>query len=299
MSLQDVDGIAYTRGPGIGGCLSVGSNAMRTLAAAMKKPLVAVHHMQAHALTPFLTEPIDSLPTYPFLSLLISGGHTLLLLANSPRDFKILATATDEAIGRTIDKVARALQIPWASGPEEGYELPLYVTPMPGRLQFAFAAFTPYAVASAFQRAVLRHLEDKLDLALRHCSRERIPIRHLVVSGGVASNIYLGKGGSIIRIPMSPIADAPPRLFEYLEEQTHFGHPIDLVFPPVSLCTDNAAMIAWASMDRFLSGNTDPYTIDLKAKWSIEDLDAPPFNTMFPPGTRLHDVYYIGSNVGV
>ncbi|CDO76685.1 hypothetical protein BN946_scf184677.g5 [Trametes cinnabarina] len=99
-----VDGIAFTRGPGIPGCLSVCGNAARTLAAALNKPLVGVHHMQAHALTPLLTSPPSELPQFPFLTLLVSGGHTLLLLASSRTSFRILATTLDESIGNAYDK---------------------------------------------------------------------------------------------------------------------------------------------------------------------------------------------------
>ncbi|TFY61574.1 hypothetical protein EVJ58_g4428 [Rhodofomes roseus] len=300
MSVQDVDGIAYTRGPGMTGCLAVGSNAVKTLAASLKKPLVGVNHMQAHALTPFLTEPADMLPTFPFLSLLVTGGHTLLLLVESPRDFKILATTTDEAIGRAIDKVARLLKLPWGErglgasleeyvkkGPpegfdiEKGYEIPLYSTPMHRRLEFSFAGVhsatemflreregnidecTRYATAYAFQKATVRQLEDKLKLALRACKQNRVPIRHLVVSGGVACNM----------------------LSEFLEEQDEY-YPIELIYPPVEMCTDNAAMIAWASIDRFLTGDTDPYSTDLVPQWSVEDFFFYPERSVSPANPK-------------
>ncbi|KZT68289.1 peptidase M22, glycoprotease [Daedalea quercina L-15889] len=285
MYIEDVDGIAYTRGPGMPGCLSVGSNAMKTLATALRKPLIGVNHMHAHALTPFLTQPPESRPTYPFLTLLVSGGHTMFVLAKSPRDFEVLAATQDEAIGRTVDKVARLLKIPWGDGglgasleryvlagpPEgyneqEGYEIPIYSTPMPKSVDLAFGAYhsiterflrgredtidenTRYAVAKSFQRAIVRQLEDKLGLIFRQLKDDRIQIHHLVVSGGVASNSFVREGPT----------------------------PVKLVFPPVSLCTDNAAMVAWASMDRFLAGESDPGTTELLPKWSIDNLDAPP-----------------------
>ncbi|CCM04372.1 uncharacterized protein FIBRA_06545 [Fibroporia radiculosa] len=302
MSINDVDGIAYTRGPGIGGCLSVGSNAAKTLAAALNKPLVGVHHMQAHALTPFLTTPVDSLPTYPFLTLLVSGGHTLLLLASSPRTFRTLATTLDESIGRAFDKVSRMLSLPWSqhgpgaaleqfcmSGPtsdpveaeseERGarsqaeLEAPHIPLPMRGRLAFSYTGLhstverfmharggiidehTRYAIATRFQMAAVGQLEEKLALGLRVCRRKGIDIRHLVVSGGVASNMFLRQRLRACLDGASPDV------------------PISLIFPPPSLCTDNAVMIAWASMQRFLAGDTDDYTIELRSKWSVEDLD--------------------------
>ncbi|KAH9830728.1 glycoprotease family-domain-containing protein [Rhodofomes roseus] len=291
-SVQDVDGIAYTREPGMTGCLSVGSNAMRTLAAALKKPLDGLDHMQAHALTPFLTEtePADMLPTFPFLSLLVTAGNTLLLLVKSPRDSKILAATKDMTIGGAIEKVARSLKLPRGEpglgasleeylrkGPPEGYviekdyEIPLYSTPMPGRLEFSFASersdtdrflrereedvdeCTGYAVAYAFQKTIVPQLEGKLKLALRACRQDRVPIKHLVVSGGVASNMFLRQ----------------TRVVRVVKEQDEYN-PIELIYPPVSLCTDNAAIIAWALIERFLTGDTDPYSTNLVPKWSVE-----------------------------
>ncbi|KAI0727376.1 glycoprotease [Fomitopsis betulina] len=289
--LQDVDGIAFTRGPGMSGCLSVGSNAMKTLASVLKKPMIGVHHMHAHALTPFLTEPADSQPSYPFLSLLLSGGHSLILLALSPREFQILGSSRDEPVGRTFDKVARRIGIPWGDrglgasleeyvrkGPPEGYdvsggyEIPHYATPMLGTFQLAFASYhsateqfmtarngeidehTRYAVASAFQTAIAKQLGYKVRKALQHCKSKRIPIGHVVAGGGVASNMFLREN-----------------LRSSLDEQGLKS--VELVYPPPSLCTDNAAMVAWAAMGPLTAGQTDPPETELVPKWSIEDLD--------------------------
>ncbi|PCH43506.1 peptidase M22 glycoprotease [Wolfiporia cocos MD-104 SS10] len=296
LAVSDVDGVAFTQGPGIAGCLSVGANAAKTLAAALNKPLVGVHHMQAHALTPFLTTPTEELPQYPFLTLLISGGHTLLLLATSPRTFRTLATTVDESIGRVFDKVSRMLSLPWNThgpgaaleafvkfGPpaeqlvahaEGQIEAPEFSIPMRGRLAFSYTGphsaverflharggivndTTRYEIASRFQRAAVGQLEEKLALGLEACRQKDTQIRHLVVSGGVASNLFLRE-----------------RLRVCLDKASPNVH-ISLVFPPPSLCTDNAVMIAWASMSRFLNGDTDDYTIDLRSKWSIEELDS-------------------------
>ncbi|KAG8746980.1 hypothetical protein FRC10_002779 [Ceratobasidium sp. 414] len=151
LGIDDIDGIAFTRGPGMPGCLNVGAGAARTLAAALQKPLVGVHHMQAHALTAlYTTQPP---PTYPFLSLLISGGHTLLLLAHSSSDFKILATTRDENIGNAFDRVATLLRVPWSKEWSAGASLerfalnaaeldaPFHV-PMPGKLEFSYSGLS-------------------------------------------------------------------------------------------------------------------------------------------------------------
>jgi N6-L-threonylcarbamoyladenine synthase len=223
------------------GCLGVGSTAAKTLAAALQKPLVGVHHMvrsspsfrlcktftfnpkQAHALTPVFTSTPNP-PRFPFLTLLVSGGHTLLLLATSITQFRILATTRDESIGRVFDKVARILAIPWsAKGPGASLEEFVAASPirddlvrpmpqtMPGILSFSFSGLhsvvdrfvtarggadaldlaTKRALASAFQSAAVKQLEDKVALALGWCRKREVGVQHLVVSGGVASNMFL------------------------------------------------------------------------------------------------------------
>ncbi|KAG6866607.1 hypothetical protein C0991_000717 [Blastosporella zonata] len=283
---KDIDGIAYTRGPGIGGCLSVCSNAAKSLAAVLDLPLVGVHHMQAHALTPLLTS-YSNPPKFPFLTLLVSGGHTLLLLATSLTNFRILATTPDESIGRAFDKVSRLLGLSWtALGPGAALEqfcdsptdlplpsLPPYPRPFRGHLSFSYSSLhshterflaahpdpdlpTRLALARGFQSAAVAQLEEKLLLAFAWCAGQGIHIQDVVVSGGVASNTFLRHR---LAECVSKI-DAPA--------------PINLSFPPPSLCTDNAVMIAWASMHRFQAGDTDPYTIELLPKWDIDTLNA-------------------------
>ena len=178
---------------------------------------------QAHALTPLLTSAPNP-PKFPFLTLLISGGHTLLLLATSQTQFRILATTPDESIGRVFDKVSRLLALPWsARGPGAALEefvdaspvedslVPSMPRTMRGYLGFSFAGLhsaverfvtarggaeglddaTRRALASAFQSAALDQLEEKVSLALKWCRVQGVGLNHLVVSGGVASNSYL------------------------------------------------------------------------------------------------------------
>lgn len=187
---------------------------------------------QAHALTPLLTTPPSSPshPYFPFLTLLISGGHTLLVLARSPFSFTTLATTPDISIGNAFDKVARLLKIPWSSsGPGAALErfaqsgsgtttntslpnIPPFPVPMHNQLAFSFSGLysaveryaascagypdhideaTKVAIARAFQVAAVGQLEEKLGLGLKWCLNQRVPVRHLVVSGGVASNQFL------------------------------------------------------------------------------------------------------------
>ncbi|KAG6878547.1 hypothetical protein C0993_004446 [Termitomyces sp. T159_Od127] len=246
----DIDGIAFTRGPGIGGCLSVSSNAAKSLAAALGLPLVG----QAHALTPLLTAHPNP-PTFPFLTLLVSGGHTLLLLASSLTSFRTLATTADESIGRSFDKVSRHLGIPWAAlGPGAALEhfcaqpfdgadlppLPAFPRPCRGQLAFSYASLHSYveryldakggldntdlptrlALARGFQTAAVAQLEEKLLLAFRWCLSQGIRVQDVVVSGGVASNAYLRERLAVC------------------VAQVDSGSPIRLSFPPPELCTD-------------------------------------------------------------
>jgi N6-L-threonylcarbamoyladenine synthase len=225
---------------GMPGCLSVGMNAAKSLAAALRKPIVGVHHMvcrfhcpfrvsdsvpqQGHALTPLLTS-YPKEPKFPFLTLLISGGHTLLVLATSEKSFRLLATTGDASIGRSFDKVSKLLQLKWTKlGPGDALEKFVSETdgsdepnvtpitrPLVGQLAFSFAAHHSHvkslieqygpietidinlkrAIAREFQSAAVSHLEDKLILALKWCRKQDISLRHVVVSGGVASNSFL------------------------------------------------------------------------------------------------------------
>ncbi|KIM45154.1 hypothetical protein M413DRAFT_66070 [Hebeloma cylindrosporum] len=285
--LRDIDGIAFTRGPGMPGCLSVGMNAAKTLAAALRKPLVGVHHMQAHALTPLLTAWPNQ-PTFPFLTQLVSGGHTLLLLATSVNSFRILATTRDESIGRSFDKVSKLLELNWTNlGPGDALEkfcaedsgvdcpsIPAFPRPLLGKLAYSFAALHSHvkqfievqggianltlsmkrALARGFQIAAVQHLEEKLLLGLNYCKTENIPVRSVVVSGGVASNTFLRER------------------FQACLLDFDSNTSLSLTFPPPSLCTDNAVMIGWTSIYRFLAQDTDNYDIGLRPKWCIEDL---------------------------
>ncbi|GJN88721.1 hypothetical protein Rhopal_001687-T1 [Rhodotorula paludigena] len=299
LTLDDLDGIAATRGPGMYGCLSVCLGAAKALAAATGKPLLGVHHMQAHALTPFLTaSPMTSSPSpeFPFLTLLLSGGHTLLLLARSLSSFEILATTTDESIGASIDKVARDLDIPWALGsgsPGAALEAfafphgassptaaglppdPHFTLPYPRDLAFSYAGLRSALtrvlrdeptsemrperkeqVARAFMRAAFAQIEGKVERAIKVLKEKgEDEVKGLVVSGGVASNLVLRE-----------------RLRDKLDS---LGRPdLPLIFPPPSLCTDNAAMIAYVGLLRLERGLVDPLTVMQRAKWPITECEA-------------------------
>ncbi|KAK0218398.1 Gcp-like domain-containing protein [Armillaria nabsnona] len=275
LDISGIDGIAFTRGPGMGICLSVACNTAKTLAAVTGKPLVGVHHMQAHALTPLLTSWPD-IPTFPFLSLLISGGHTLLLLANSVDSFRVLTTTRDESIGRTFDKVTRELGLGWAGPSLEKFcnqdienKTPQDFTPfsnaMPGEMGFSYLGYysqverfvhrrgsvenvapeEKVAVARAFQVAAVDHLESKLMLGIKQCFRDNIPINmsSSVVGLRVIRIYELGK-------PLTQMLSNPP-----------VNGRLTLQYPPPSLCTDDAVMVAWASIERFLASDHDEFIL--------------------------------------
>ncbi|KAK9708351.1 Mitochondrial tRNAs modification protein [Basidiobolus ranarum] len=225
ISAFELDAIAVTRGPGIPACLSVGLNAAKTLAAVLKKPLIGVHHMEGHALTARLTEEWQ--PQFPFLCLLISGGHTLILLAEDVNKYQMLGTTLDDSVGEAFDKVARSLKLPWIKGRGGGagaalekcaldgdatkfiLPIPLNVNEHRYKMNFSFSGLkaavsriveeqvdtnNPQMVAdmaASFQGVVLKHLENKLTLAFNHCIQRNIKVTSLVASGGVASNMAI------------------------------------------------------------------------------------------------------------
>ncbi|CAM0143091.1 Mitochondrial tRNAs modification protein [Umbelopsis sp. WA50703] len=293
-SINDIDCVAVTRGPGLPPCLSVGMNAAKTLAAVAKKPIVGVHHMEAHALTARLTtENADGscvpAPAFPFMTLLISGGHTLLLQANAVGNYDQLGTTMDDAVGEAIDKASRALGLKWAQGRRGGpgvaleqaatkgdpsrfdkfLPLPLSEREWTKKIGFSFSGLKTAMIrmveqhkiagndqdvadaAAAFQNKCVQHLEQKLRLALdKSVKQNNTPLTALVVSGGVASN-------SLVRSRLESLASS-------------YGLP--LICPPPKLCTDNGVMIAWAGIERYQAGLMDNYEMTTIPKWPIEQL---------------------------
>ncbi|KAF0412164.1 peptidase M22, glycoprotease [Gigaspora margarita] len=282
---KDIDVVAVTRGPGLPGCLGIGLSAAKTLAAVLGKPLIGVHHMEAHALTARLTQSPELLP-FPFLTLLISGGHTLILVAHGIGHYTQLGTTIDDSIGDAFDKTARLLKLSWLKGRGGGAGAALeqcalkgdpekYIVPIPMRkdarrkreMNYSFSGLKTSIkdlvekyklnlddenvkndLAATFQRAATIHLIDKLELAFEWCRNKGISLTALVASGGVASN-------KSIRSTLKLLAN----------EQ----HNIPLICPPPHLCTDNGIMIAWTGVERFRAGLIDEYTIDHIPKWSI------------------------------
>ena len=265
MSIAQVDAIAATAGPGLIGGVMVALLAGKGIALAAGKPLIAVNHLEGHALSPRLIDPDLG---FPYLLLLVSGGHCQLLEVQGVGDYRRLATTIDDAAGEAFDKAGKLLGLPYPGGPAietlardgdaEAVPLP---RPLVGSAEphFSFAGlksavqravasgdFAPEDIAASFQQAVVDCLVDRTRLAL-----ERSDAPALVVAGGVAAN-------QAIRSALGDLAKEQGRRFSV---------------PPAWLCTDNAAMIAWAGAERLAAGLVDGLDAPARARWPL-DADA-------------------------
>ena len=263
VGIDQVDAIAATAGPGLIGGVMVALLAGKGLALAAGKPLVAVNHLEGHALSPRLVDPDLG---FPYLLLLVSGGHCQVLEVRGVGDYRRLATTIDDAAGEAFDKAAKLLGLGYPGGPAiealardgDPRAVPL---PRPlvgsGEPHFSFAGLKsavqraiasgehrPEDVAASFQQAVVDCLVDRTRLALQSSDAPA-----LVVAGGVAAN-------GAIRAGLEALATEQGRRF---------------VVPPAWLCTDNAAMIAWAGAERFALGLTDPLDVAARARWPLDE----------------------------
>lgn len=270
VELDDLDGIAAAAGPGLIGGVIVGLTTAKALALASQKPFIAVNHLEAHALTARLTEALP----FPYLLLLVSGGHTQLVAVKGVGDYAGLGSTMDDAAGEAFDKVAKLLGLPYPGGPHveklaaEGnvarFDLP---RPMLGRPNpdFSFSglktavrleverihplAVTDVAdVCASFQAAVIDTIIDRCRAALRLFRETVCQPAAMVVAGGVAAN------GALRRALMRFCGEAGLRL----------------VMPPANLCTDNGAMIAWAGIERLSLGLVDDMTFAARPRWPLD-----------------------------
>jgi len=269
ISAGELDGVAYTAGPGLIGALLVGALTARSLAWAWKVPAVAVHHMEGHLLAPMLeVEP----PEFPFVALLVSGGHTLLVEVGGVGRYRVLGDSVDDAVGEAFDKTAKLLGLPYPGGPalaslaRDGdpsrYRFPRPMTDRPG-LDFSFSGLKTFAlntwresaqgareradIARAFEEAVVDTLVIKCRRALAETR-----INRLVVAGGVGANQRLRE-----------------RLRELLARE---GGRV--FYPRPEFCTDNGAMIACAGYRRLRAGGAEGLAVRVLPRWSLEELDA-------------------------
>ena len=271
VSLADIDAVAAAAGPGLIGGLIVGVVSAKAIALATAKPFIAVNHLEAHALTVGLT---DGLPP-PYLMLLVSGGHTQVLLVRGVADYTRISTTIDDALGEAFDKTAKLLGLPQPGGPAvekaalagnpDRFELP---RPMKGRAEphFSFAGLKTAVrqrareaaplkdsdiadLCASFQQAVLDTVLDRCRKAIS-IAREGTgnEIRHFVAAGGVAANAALRQG-----------------LTELARSEG-----MDFHAPPLALCGDNAAMIAWAGAERLAKGLTDPLGAPVHPRWPLD-----------------------------
>ena len=263
ITIRDVDAVAATAGPGLIGGVMVALLAGKGLALAAGKPLIAVNHLEGHALSPRLADPDLA---FPYLLLLVSGGHCQLLEVSGVGEYRRLATTIDDAAGEAFDKAAKLLGLPYPGGPaieELARSGDPKAVPLPrplvgsGEPHFSFAGLKSAVqravaaaehsredIAASFQQAVVDCLVDRTRIAL-----EKSDTPTLVVAGGVAAN-------TAIRAALADLAKQKDRAFSV---------------PPGWLCTDNAAMIAWAGAEHFAAGQFDDLDVPARARWPLDE----------------------------
>lgn len=272
LSLSDLDAVAYTAGPGLIGALMVGASTGRALALGLEIPAIAVHHMEGHLLAPMLEE---NPPAFPFVALLVSGGHTQLVRVDGIGEYELLGESLDDAAGEAFDKAAKMLGLAYPGGPliatlaEQGdrsrFRFPRPMTDRPG-LDFSFSGLKTFTlntanncrdeagnidprtmadIAAAFEDAVVDTLAIKCRRALRETG-----LKQLIIAGGVSAN---------------------RRLRERLEEMVS-AEKSRLYYARPHFCTDNGAMIAYAGCQRLLAGQSSDLTILAKPRWPMATL---------------------------
>lgn len=269
-SLEDLDAIAYTQGPGLAGALLVGASVAASLGFALDVPVIGLHHLEGHLLSPLLATPA---PAFPFVALLVSGGHTQLMQVGGVGDYQLLGETVDDAAGEAFDKTAKLLGLPYPGGPAlsrmaESGNPKRFRLPRPmlgsGDLNFSFAGLktavltlvnrsdgdpqTRSDIAAAFQEAMVEVLVKKSAGALRQQGLDR-----LVVAGGVGANRQLREAlsGRAVR------------------------EGFEVFYPPQDLCTDNGAMIAFAGALRLSQDRPGARGFSVRARWELETLTRP------------------------
>jgi tRNA N6-adenosine threonylcarbamoyltransferase len=272
LTKQDIDAVAYTAGPGLVGALMVGACSGRALAYALNVPAVGVHHMEGHLLAPMLE---DAPPAFPFVALLVSGGHTQLVEVDGIGEYRLLGESLDDAAGEAFDKAAKMMDLDYPGGPriaklaEQGsasrFKFPRPMTDRPG-LDFSFSGLKTFTlntvakhkqddglpddqtcadIAFAFQEAVVDTLVIKCRRALQQCE-----MKTLVIAGGVSAN---------------------QRLREKLEAAlAKIGAKV--FYARHEFCTDNGAMIAYAGAQRLMAGQAQDLSVKVKPRWDLESL---------------------------
>ncbi|MAD75519.1 MAG: tRNA (adenosine(37)-N6)-threonylcarbamoyltransferase complex transferase subunit TsaD [Rheinheimera sp.] len=267
VTASDIDGVAYTAGPGLAGALLVGATIGRSLAYAWQRPALAVHHMEGHLLAPMLE---DNPPPFPFLALLVSGGHTQLVGVESIGRYELLGESIDDAAGEAFDKTAKLMGLDYPGGPllaklaltgdSKKYKFPRPMTDRPG-LDFSFSGLKTSAanviakegsgeqvqadIAASFQQAVVDTLVIKCERALDQTGFQR-----LVIAGGVSANLSLREQLAVLL-------------------KRRGG---EVYYPRKEFCTDNGAMIAYAGCQRLQAGQQQDLTIGVTPRWPMQEL---------------------------
>ena len=283
ISIDELDGVAATAGPGLIVCLTVGLNIGKSIAAFSNKPFIGVNHLEGHALSPGLEKKIK----FPYLLLLISGGHTQFLIVKDVNEYEQLGTTIDDALGEAFDKTAKMLDLGYPGGPnvekfsklgdKNFFKLPEPIINKAG-CNLSFAGLKTavlreskkingenklkYNLAASFQNTINKILYKKTKVAVQ-MFREKTKKENfqLIVAGGVAANESIRKNLSILSNEMG----------------------FETIYPDLKFCGDNAAMIAWAGIQRFKKNMIDDITVSAKSRWPLDE-NAP---YMKGPGLKL------------
>lgn len=266
LTSDKINGIAYTAGPGLMGALLVGATTARSLAWSWQIPAIAVHHMEGHLLAPMLEKDP---PSFPFVALLISGGHTLLVKVEAIGKYHLLGESLDDAAGEAFDKTAKMLDLGYPGGPklsalaEKGIARVKFPRPMTDRpgLDFSFSGLKTFTlntinsmdktdqnkanIAAAFQQAIAETLSIKCKRAMQQTGLTR-----LIVAGGVSAN-------KEIRQQLKTMAAK---------------ENLQIYFPRLEFCTDNGAMIAYAGCQRLMAGQHEGLEVQTRPRWPINQL---------------------------
>ena len=282
LHLNNINGISATAGPGLIVCLTVGLNAGKAIAGSLKKPFVAVNHLEGHALSPKINRKIK----FPYLLLLISGGHTQFLEVNGVNNYKRLGTTIDDALGEAFDKTAKLLGIEFPGGPKieewakkgdkNYFKLPKPILKK-GGCNLSFAGLKTavlrtsqvlknkkekYHLAASFQKTINEILYEKTKIAMKKfLINKNNQTNTFVIAGGVASNLSIREN-----------------LIKLAKEKNFIS-----IFPPMNLCSDNAAMIAWTGIERYKINLIDNLEFSSRARWPLDS--SAPF--LKGPGLKL------------
>ncbi|NCP62742.1 MAG: tRNA (adenosine(37)-N6)-threonylcarbamoyltransferase complex transferase subunit TsaD [Alphaproteobacteria bacterium] len=277
LTLADIDGVAVTCGPGLIGGVMVGVMMGKSIAAVHNKPFLAINHLAGHGLVPRLSDNLS----FPYLLLLVSGGHSQIVVVKSALDFEVLGSTQDDAVGECFDKCAKMMGLPYPgganvekaalTGDKKRFQLP---RPLKGRTKdgmacrFSFSGlksavrreieklgdgFSPQDacdLSAGLQTAISDTLCDRLKNALKHCDERSQQLTALVVSGGVAANVFLR---------------------DNIKELAH-EFKLPFVAPPLNLCTDNGVMIAWAGIEKMKHGSVDALDFKPRPRWPLNEL---------------------------